>query len=498
MRTIHWPSKLLRPVLIALLLVLVSGCGRNGPATAEEQPANTVAGLLASAKNQPAQSVLLDAYAHLPIRPSSAQERRVYPTVDGCVATPPYGLVPRLVDTLYVDPFGAGESHSFVTAFIPPELDSPWLIPVVTEPNNTFIPYHARYQGHLNDPKYAHCPYADRLFVVEKIVTVYTQDPPTPEPMSTYVHWPTNLEAWKTMRPASGGYSFLYPPDWQLTISKELDTLETITLTSPTNSAEQIVIQTYAGEQYYDPLGGSEDQPPLLRSGYSSFAIFDPAESHSFGPNAVIDALPKQHLTVYGLSGLENAEVSSRIVVNGAGNAHSFTLHAADRRNYAEISNIFRAVIVSIRFDEMPKPIPTPVIKDQLGAGPFLDDAGITKALASYSAELAQIHVQMEFRFTSKELLSEKEYRERFPDCTFAGHPDGIWLLHGTLSVSTQGDGLGSVAMDATTGGILCFGHTGPVTPPKPTAFPTRLPQPPGSYPAPTNPAPTRESYPAP
>jgi hypothetical protein len=44
------------------------------------------------------------------------------------------------------------------------------------------LPYHARFSGHLGDARLAHCPDADRIFVVDTVVQIYENDLPTRTP----------------------------------------------------------------------------------------------------------------------------------------------------------------------------------------------------------------------------------------------------------------------------------------------------------------------------
>ena len=44
------------------------------------------------------------------------------------------------------------------------------------------LPYHARFAGHLGDPKLAHCPDNERIFVVDWVAQVYEEKFPTATP----------------------------------------------------------------------------------------------------------------------------------------------------------------------------------------------------------------------------------------------------------------------------------------------------------------------------
>lgn len=44
------------------------------------------------------------------------------------------------------------------------------------------LPYHARFSGHLGDPRLAHCAGADRIFIIDGIVQVYEEKLPTSTP----------------------------------------------------------------------------------------------------------------------------------------------------------------------------------------------------------------------------------------------------------------------------------------------------------------------------
>lgn len=74
----------------------------------------------------------------------------------------------------------------------PPEAE-PWLVPMFAAQKILAYPppdeqaanprplgYRLRVRGHLDDPYFGHCEHADRIFVIDQIVTIYAESDPNP------------------------------------------------------------------------------------------------------------------------------------------------------------------------------------------------------------------------------------------------------------------------------------------------------------------------------
>jgi hypothetical protein len=139
--------------------------------------------------------------------------------------------------------------------------DEPWLVAVPIDavwPGNQAVadlPYHARLRGYLSDPAFAHCSDYARIFVVMDVVQVYEAEPPA-TPMPTL---PTDSPGWPRHRERQVGYSFPYPPGWQV---EHLDAA-TVVLRAPQWAAWPILIRLHAGETHPE-LDGSGGLPTLL------------------------------------------------------------------------------------------------------------------------------------------------------------------------------------------------------------------------------------------
>jgi hypothetical protein len=101
-----------------------------------------------------------------------------------------------------------------------PSDDAAWLIaatPEMRQPGHVIIPdlpYLARLRGHFGEPAFAHCPRADRIFVVESVVTIHEQQPPSA--LVAPMQLPADFVAWPRYRDDALGFSLPYPPDWQI------------------------------------------------------------------------------------------------------------------------------------------------------------------------------------------------------------------------------------------------------------------------------------------
>jgi len=151
--------------------------------------------------------------------------------------------------------------------------DAPWLVATEEEATKPGVrrtpqlPYHARLRGHLGHPAFAHCPHADRIFVVEEVVKVYAEEPFDP---ATYqLELPEGYANWPRHHDADLGYSLPYPPDWRVESLAEPDVLSAIALRAPQWPDNPVVVRVHDGETHRDPADPA-CRPPLLEGmGYS-------------------------------------------------------------------------------------------------------------------------------------------------------------------------------------------------------------------------------------
>lgn len=118
--------------------------------------------------------------------------------------------------------------------------DIPWLIAAVLPEMRSEIgplPYHARFRGHLGDPRFAECFERDRIFVVEQVVKT---DEKVPQPDAKSFRLRMDYSQWPRYSDPNLGFSLPYPPDWTV---KTLKDATTITFYSPQNPAHPVVVE---------------------------------------------------------------------------------------------------------------------------------------------------------------------------------------------------------------------------------------------------------------
>ena len=150
--------------------------------------------------------------------------------------------------------------------------DAPWLIATTADLLQPGVwqlpqlPYHAKLRGHLGEAVPAHCQHADRIFLVEQVVQVYEEKPVESSPYLPNL--PDDYAAWPRYHNTSLGFSFSYPPDWQI------DQLDDVTwhLRAPQWPDYPMVMRVHAGETHLDQYD-STSTPPLLQ-GITSFGVY--------------------------------------------------------------------------------------------------------------------------------------------------------------------------------------------------------------------------------
>ena len=296
--------------------------------------------------------------------------------------------------------------------------DAPWLIaatPAQTRPGATdfpALPYHARLRGHFDDPAFAQCVHADRIFVVEAVVQVYEQDLPDPSIYQSSV--PADYASWPRYADTSYGFSLAYPPGWQ--IERRDD--RTVAFYGPLWPGNPITVSVHAGETHLDQYDPAH-MPPLLQ-GNDAFGVYAQS-SWGSGPS---------YIAVQGLDGYQverdstGAETRNiAVLFSGGDNTYEIALdYPTGFAAAPELLKDYTAMVKGFRLDVLPGPSPTPPVKSALGAGPFLTQwRALDRAQRPESGALALIAAQ---------LVPEAGARAQADACsTFEKHPEGVWVL---------------------------------------------------------------------
>jgi len=147
----------------------------------------------------------------------------------------------------------------------------PWLLAVDPDDNNfgtPMLPYYGRIRGHLDDPAFANCQYADRMFVVEEVVAVYAEEPPD---KAGWLQVPADFAEWPRHVDAVQGFDVAYPPDWTVEPFAEDAVLEAIIIRSPEKSDHPVIIRVHDGETHPDQYVPATEPPLLKGAGMSRF-----------------------------------------------------------------------------------------------------------------------------------------------------------------------------------------------------------------------------------
>ncbi|MGB8698381.1 MAG: hypothetical protein WCD18_03105, partial [Thermosynechococcaceae cyanobacterium] len=125
----------------------------------------------------------------------------------------------------------------------------PWLIATVPQAlqpgvdRGAELPYYARIKGYLGEPKFAACPHADRIFVVEQVVKVYAA---APDPNFFPVPFPKDYGNWPTFHEPQLGYRVPYPPDWTVeALAKRPHQFAAIALRSKERPNYPVIVRVY-------------------------------------------------------------------------------------------------------------------------------------------------------------------------------------------------------------------------------------------------------------
>ena len=314
-----------------------------------------------------------------------------------------------------------------------------WLVAVTPEMalpgvrTDPQLPYHARLRGHLGDPAFAHCPDAARIFMVEQVVQVYEQEPPAAPGYSL----PEGYGTWPRHHDTALGYSVPYPPDWRV----ERQDAATVLLRAPGWPGYPVTIRVHEGETRYDPYDPAT-VPPLLQG--DGWGVFE--QGLSFG--APLEG--SQRLAGYRVDRREPSGEGTVAVLFGAhGRTYELALRYPTGFDSPQpLLTAYTAIVEGFRLDAAPGPTPTPPVRQSLGAGPFLRQEQVLARLAEAEGQPLEL--------LSARLVAEAAARRWAGPCaTFAGHPDGVWVLTARGQFEGQ-ERTVLYFLDASTGAKLC------------------------------------------
>ena len=346
---------------------------------------------------------------------------------------------------------------------------SPWLIaatPEATKPGVSIkpdLPYHARLRGHFREPAFAHCQWADRIFVVEEVVEVYEQKPS--ETPAYPLRLPADFAAWPRHHDAPFGYSLPVPPDWQVADQAEPGLLSATAFRAPDWPDYPAIVRLHEGETHYDQYEPAKAPPLLQGEGFGVFSQGGVFAQHELASQGLagyrVDRYPTDRQN-------DDGHRSVSILFSGGGRTYElYLLYPVGFAAPQPLLTAYSAIVEGFRLDALPGPTPTPPIKQTLGHGPFLTQEQAASRLHAAGGKPELL---------SARLVSEAEARQEANACaTFTGHPDGVWLLtvRGTFEDQTR---TMRMFLDANSGEQLCGEEIAIEATPVPTLAPDTTP----------------------
>ena len=434
-------SMLRRIVCIALCLLALMACepavlpGTVAALTPTVQAAGPNVAELLRQRPAPGQSVEVDAFFS-----SGASIMSIPPPPDQVMC--PLGVA-FLADqsfplSLYVLNSVRGNQPLVGTDWLAPTTPDALKPGVVDVPQ---LPYYARLRGHFGDAAIAKCQGADRIFVVEAIVTTYiAESPATPPPGAQR---PADFANWLDYHNVDFAYRLPYPPGWsieQLTAS-DPGVLSRCAIRAPDWPHYPIAVRVYDRETAYDPYD-SAHLPPLMR-GANGYGVFEQGLSFNETPDSF-------HLAGYEVEGPPSADTQTiSVLFNGGGRTYDLSVtYPLGFDAPQPLLTAYTTIVEGFRLDTWPGPTATPPVKQTVGSGPFLSQAeALARLGGQFGADLDLLDAR---------LISEAEARQGQSACSsFSGHPEAIWrlMVRGTFegAVRTM-----RMFLDAGSGEQLC------------------------------------------
>lgn len=176
----------------------------------------------------------------------------------------------------FITTFNSGQTNWL--SIYPPD-DDAWLVPTFAAQKmwsypppdeHAMVPrtlgFHLRLQGHLDDAYFAHCAHADRIFVIERIITIYSEsEPQAARPFG--ITLPADFSKWQRYQTPGRRLHFPYRAGWAITPFADPTAKEALTIQMsewPLYPITIRVFDTNAG-QLPDKTGGEQLDIRLLR-----------------------------------------------------------------------------------------------------------------------------------------------------------------------------------------------------------------------------------------
>lgn len=406
-------------------------------ATAGEAGALSVQQAIAADRSR-LKGLAVDVAAYIDLAPSASDSSGLAGQQAGC---------PVVVDRL-----PALTDHPFARTFSVAGVQLPNSIPAAVPALRLVIPYElgiidlpprARLRGHFFDPKYARCPDAGGLFVLESVVQslpAAEQPSPTEQPVTA---------GWSRWQDQRLGLGIQHPTGWKVDESRNKGSIVQVMFRDPREN-RSVTLAVLAGLTLWSP--GAAAAPP------------EPLQGDRQLPTTVGNVRARL-VDVLGDASPNGRARQIRFVLNYQGNtviiSTRFTDGAAlDQR----LLGIFTAMVQSAWFDrpaEASDPLdPTLTAKATVGPGPFLSKgAAQQRAIAASGLREATA--------LDARLVSEKEARQTVSDACrdFPERPDAVWLVTVQGTLPTGQDGRRLVYLDAASGEGVCQTDAPPPAP---------------------------------
>lgn len=235
-----------------------------------------------------------------------------------------------------------------------PAPDAPWFLAATQETAQpgaypeADLPYHARLRGHLGDEAFADCDESDRIFLVDEVVAVFAQV--APGPPIIMMELPPDFAEWPHYMDEALGFSFSYPPDWQIEPANDPALLSSFFVRYPERPSFPVMVRVHQGEPMLDRFGETLEPPTLA-------GMF----MHPFVQDWSMAGMDNQHLS--GFTGETELEQDSRFMAayfSGDGRTYEIALNfptgvAASQTLLTDYS----VIVESFRLDFFPNPTPT-------------------------------------------------------------------------------------------------------------------------------------------
>ncbi len=206
-------------------------------------------------------------------------------------------------------------------------------------------------RGHLGDAVFADCENRGRIFLVDKMVAVYAQG--APGPSISMVDPPSDLAEWPRYADETLGFSFSYPPDWQIEPVSDPAWAGGLLARYPERPNFPVMIRVHQGEPVLDRFGETLEPPTLAGM------FMHPFEQ---GWSMVdMNMLQIQHLP--GFTGETEPKPDSRFMAAYfLGDGRTYEIALTYPMGFAASQTLmldYSVIVESFRLDFLPDPTPT-------------------------------------------------------------------------------------------------------------------------------------------